>query len=38
MREDLTLRLEQFKKQYPVDEALRSRLMKPGVAFIGEEI
>lgn len=38
MREDLTLRLEQFKKQYPVEETLRSRLMKPGVAFIGEEI
>lgn len=38
MREDLNLRLGQFKKQYPVEEALRSRLMKPGVAFIGEEI
>ncbi len=38
MREDLTLRLEQFKKQYPAEEAVRSRLIKPGVAFIGDEI
>ena len=38
MRTDLTNRLEQFKKQYPVDEALRGRISKPPVEFIGDEI
>ena len=38
MRDDLTTRLEQFKKQYPVEEAVRSRVIKPPVGFVGEEI
>ena len=38
MRDDLTTRLEQFKKQYPVEEAVRGRIIKPPVAFVGEEI
>ena len=38
MREDLIKGLEAFQKTYPVEERLRSRLMKPPVAFIGEEI
>lgn len=38
MRTDLTNRLEQFKKQYPVDEALQGRISKPPVEFIGDEI
>ena len=38
MREDLIKRLEEFQKTYPVEERLRSRLMKPPVEFIGEEI
>ena len=38
MRDDLTTRLEQFKTQYPVEEAVRSRVIKPPVGFVGEEI
>ena len=38
MRDDLTTRLEQFKKQYPVEEAVRGRVIKPPVGFVGEEI
>ena len=38
MRADLIKRLEEFQKTYPVEESLRSRMMKPPVAFIGEEI
>ena len=38
MRDDLTTRLEQFKTQYPVEEAVRGRVIKPPVAFVGEEI
>ena len=38
MRQDLSLRLEQFKKQYVPDEAVRSRIAEPPVKFIGDEI
>lgn len=38
MREDLMIRLEQFKKSNPVDVAVQNRIAKPPVAFIGEEI
>ena len=38
MRQDLSLRLEQFKKQYVADEAVRSRIAEPLVKFIGDEI
>ena len=38
MRQDLSLRLEQFKKQYVADEAVRSRIAEPPVNFIGDEI
>lgn len=38
MRNDLALRLEQFKKLYLVDEAVQGRISKPPVKFIGEEI
>ena len=38
MRQDLSLRLEQFKRQYVEDEAVRSRIAEPPVKFIGDEI
>ena len=38
MRADLIKRLEEFQKTYPVEESLRSRMMKPPVAFIGDDI
>lgn len=38
MKEDLKIRLEQFKRQYPVDAAVQSRVVKPPVEFIGDEI
>ena len=38
MREDLIIRLEQFKERYPVEAAVQDRLTKPPVAFIGEEV
>ena len=38
MREDLIKRLEAFQKTYPVEDSLRSRMMRPSVEFIGEEI
>ena len=38
MRNDLITRLEQFKKDYPVDGGLGSRIHKPPVEFIGDEI
>ena len=38
MRQDLSLRLEQFKKQYVADETVRSRIAEPPVKFIGDEI
>lgn len=38
MRNDLTVRLEQFQKLYSVDEAVQGRIAKPPVQFIGEEI
>jgi len=38
MRDDLTTRLEQFKAQYPVEEAVRGRVIRPPVDFVGEEI
>jgi len=38
MRDDLAIRLEAFKAQYPAEPALQGRMMKPPVEFIGEEI
>ena len=38
MREELMVRLEEFKKRYPVDEAVRGRITRPPVEFIGDEI
>ena len=38
MRDDLIKRLEAFKLQNPVPEQLRSRLARPEVEFLGEEI
>ena len=38
MRNDLALRLEEFKQAHCVDEAVRDRVVRPPVAFIGEEI
>ena len=38
MREELALRLEQFRKKYVADEAVRSRIAEPPVKFIGDEI
>ena len=38
MRDDLTTRLEEFKTQYPVEEAVRGRVIRPPVDFVGEEI
>ena len=38
MKDELIRRLEAFKTQFPVDEALRSRITRPPVEFIGEEV
>ncbi len=38
MREDLTIRLNQFKEHHCVDAAVQGRITKPPVDFIGEEI
>ena len=38
MREDLTIRLKQFKECYSVDASVQGRVTKPPVEFIGEEI
>lgn len=38
MRDDLMVRLEQFKKAYPVEGPAQGRVSKPPVEFIGEEI
>ena len=38
MRDDLTIRLEEFKKRYPVEPEVRGRIAKPAVEFIGDEI
>lgn len=38
MREDLTLRLEAFTARYRVEEAAQSRVIRPPVSFLGEEI
>lgn len=38
MREDLKLRLEEFRNQYCVEPDLNDRLCKPPVQFIGEEV
>ena len=38
MREDLKLRLERFKGQFPVDASVEDRVARPPVEFIGEEI
>ncbi len=38
MREQLRIRLEQFKASHLVDETVQSRVIRPPVAFIGDEI
>ena len=38
MRNELMARLEQFKKNYPVESTVQGRVIEPPVAFIGEEI
>lgn len=38
MRDELKTRLEAFKQRFPVDEALRGRVIRPPVEFIGEEV
>ena len=38
MRDDLKIRLEQFKEHYSVEAAVQGRIKKPTVEFIGEEI
>ena len=38
MREDLKIRLERFREQNAVDEAVRARIVRPAVEFIGDEI
>ncbi len=38
IRGDLAARLEQFKQLHPVDRAVQSRVTRPQVEFIGEEI
>jgi len=38
MRDDLTIRLEQFKQHHPVDERVRSRVTRPPVEFIGDGV
>lgn len=38
MRNDLTVRLEQFKAAYSTEAAVQGRISKPPVEFIGEEI
>ena len=38
MREDLIVRLNEFKQRHGVDEAVRGRIVKPPVEFLGDEI
>ena len=38
MREDLKIRLERFREQNAVDEAVRGRIVRPAVEVIGDEI
>ncbi len=38
MRDELKIRLEEFKKLYSVDAPAQGRVAQPPVAFIGEEI
>ena len=38
MREDLIIRLKEFQKRCPGEEAERGRIIKPPVEFIGDEI
>ena len=38
MSEVLKNRLKQFQESYPVDPAVRSRITKPPVEFIGDEV
>ena len=38
MREDLKIRLEQFQQRYCAEASVQSRITKPPVEFIGEEI
>ena len=37
MRDELKIRLEEFKKLYSVDAPAQGRVAQPPVAFIGEE-
>ena len=38
MREELKIRLEEFKTAHRADSAVQGRIRKPPVEFIGEEI
>ena len=38
LRESLQKRVEEFKKNYPVDEQVKSRITQPSMAFYGTEI
>lgn len=38
MRDDLTIRLEQFQKRYPAEASVQGRIQKPAVEFIGDEV
>jgi len=38
MRDDLMIRLEQFKGRYPVEAPVQGRVAKPPVEFMGEEV
>ena len=38
LKESLQKRVEEFKKNYPVDEQVKSRITQPSMAFYGTEI
>ena len=38
LKESLQKRVEEFKKNYPVDEQMKSRITQPSMAFYGTEI
>ena len=38
MTDSLRIRLEEFKRRYPVEESVQGRVVKPPAEFIGEEI
>ena len=38
LKESLQKKVEEFKKNYPVDERVKSRITQPSMAFYGTEI